>query len=80
MLTHSLQINVNGWVAAEATGEGWLIARMLEKVIYSDKLESILNLKVHTTASYDWRRDDDRIEAKVTRISQSASELTHDPD
>ena len=80
MLTHSLQINVNGRVAAEATGEGWLIAMMLRKVIDADRIASILGLKVYETATYGWRGDEDCIEARVTRISQSASELSNDPN
>ena len=80
MLTHSLQINVDGRVAAEATGEGWLVARMLQWVIGVDETVSILELKVHTTTTYRASFYHDQIEAIVTRISQSAKELTHDSD
>lgn len=82
MLTHSLQINVNGRVVMEATGEGWLISDFVEGLVDHPvtPLQYILGLKVNESRFFSWLGESDEITARVTRISQSASELTNATD
>jgi len=80
MFTHSLQINVNGRVAMEATGEGWLIANIMEEYTGEKLISRIYGLEVHQQLDVEDEIDSDNITYTITRIAQSASELTHADD
>lgn len=77
MFTHSLQINVNGRVAMEATGEGWLIANILEEYTGQKLIAKVYGLELNWKFDVKDEIDTDDITYTITRIAQSASELTH---